>query len=146
MNDRPVEIVEINEANAGLLDRMGDDVFDEPIDPGRLERYLREPGHIMLLAVMDDEVVGMCTAMVHRHADKPTELYVDEIGVAERLRRLGIGRQLLRRMFETGRQRGCTEAWLGTELDNVAARALYDAAGPAESYSFAYYLFDLGEG
>lgn len=141
----PAEIVEITKANARLLDAMGDDVFDEPIDPARLRRYLDEPGHIMLLAVLDGEVVGMCTAMIHRHADKPTELYVDEVGVAEVVRRRGIGRQLMQRMFAIGRERGCTEAWLGTELDNTAARALYDSLRPTESYSFAYYLFGLGE-
>ena len=70
----------MTEENAGLLDRVDDDVFDEPIDGDRLVDYLRQAGHLMIVAIADGEVVGMCTAMVHRHADKATELYVDEVG------------------------------------------------------------------
>ncbi|WP_245417356.1 hypothetical protein [Aminobacter sp. AP02] len=44
-----------------------------------------------------------------------------------------------------GREAGCEEAWLGTELDNVPARALYAsrkaAAGAAET--FVMYVYDL---
>ena len=44
-------------------------------------------------------------------------------------RRQGIARAMLDEMFAWGRELGCKEAWLGTELDNDAANALYRAMG-----------------
>jgi hypothetical protein len=37
---------------------------------------------------------------------------------------------------------GCTEAWLGTEPDNLAARRLYESAGSAAE-PFVLYSFSL---
>jgi len=37
---------------------------------------------------------------------------------------------------------GCSEAWLGTELDNTAANALYRSLGGKEQ-TIKYYEFDL---
>lgn len=57
----------------------------------------------------------------------------------------GIANLLMDALFAAGREAGCEEAWLGTELDNVPARALYAArkepAGPAET--FVMYVYDL---
>jgi aminoglycoside 6'-N-acetyltransferase I len=133
----------VTEENAGLLDRVDDDVFDEPIDGDRLAAYLREAGHLMIVAIADDEVVGMCTAMVHRHADKATELYVDEVGASAKLRRHGIGKRLMLEMFDLGRELGCAEAWIATEIDNEPARGLYRSLEPAEEATSAYYVYKL---
>lgn len=139
-----VSIVAVTAANREILDRLDPDVFDEPIVPGRLECCLAEPGHLMLVALENDEVIGMCTAMIHRHADKPDELYVDEIGVSAKARRRGIGREMMLAMFALGRAEGCAEAWVATEADNHPARALYQSLGPVEAETSVYYLYDLG--
>ncbi len=60
-------------------------------------------------------MVGQCAAVLHLHPDKPTELYIDEVGTASTHRRLGIGRQLTKEMLAWGRERGCQAGWLGTE-------------------------------
>ena len=41
-----------------------------------------------------------------------------------------------------GRELGCQESWLGTELDNTAANALYRTMNGAFD-SMAYYEFKL---
>ena len=46
-------------------------------------------------------------------------------------------------MFAWGRELGCEEAWLGTELDNVEANALYRRFKPKEDEAIQYYLFTL---
>ncbi len=51
-------------------------------------------------------------------------MFINELGVASTHRRLGIGRQLQDFMLEHGKRLGCTEAWVGTEVDNEAALAL----------------------
>ncbi|HEY4199648.1 MAG TPA: GNAT family N-acetyltransferase [Devosiaceae bacterium] len=119
------------------------DVFDEPIDPARLAAYLCSPGHVMVLACDGDLVVGQCAGVVHRHPDKATELYVDEVGTASTHRRQGIARAMLTELFAWGRELGCEEAWLGTELDNVEANALYRSFAPAEADEIQFYLFKI---
>lgn len=118
------------------------EVFDEPIRPDRLEAYLAEPGHLMILAFDRDLVVGQCAAVIHRHPDKVTELYVDEVGTASTHRRQGIAMQMVHAMFDWGRELGCREAWLGTELDNLEANGLYHKLG-GKAEPMHYYEFRL---
>lgn len=119
------------------------DVFDAPVDPVLLAAYLSEPNHFMVLAFEDGTVVGQCAAVLHRHPDKPIELYIDEVGTASTHRRQGVARLMLDVMFAWGRELGCSEAWLGTELDNIAARGLYDQRSPTEAEAMMFYLFAI---
>jgi aminoglycoside 6'-N-acetyltransferase I len=118
------------------------DVFDEPIHPDRLEAYLAEPGHLMILAFDGDRVVGQCAAVIHRHPDKVTELYIDEVGTAGTHLRQGIATRMVEAMFDWGRELGCREAWLGTELDNLEANGLYRKVG-GKPEPMHYYEFKL---
>lgn len=136
------EIVRLGPGDAAILDRIASEVFDEPVLPERLAAYLAEPGHVMLVAIADGEVIAQVAAVVHRHPDKVTELYVDEVGVSDGWRRRGIARRMVERMFEIGRELGCGEAWVGTEHDNEPARGLYQGLG-AEGEPFVMYLYEL---
>jgi aminoglycoside 6'-N-acetyltransferase I len=138
----PVELKRLSPRDAHVLDRLAEDVFDEAIDPERLHRYLDEPGHMMIVAIDEGVVVAQCAAVVHRHPDKPSELYIDEVGTAPSHQRRGIARLLMEAMFDWGRELGCEESWLGTELDNVAANALYRGFG-GKSAEMAYFEFEL---
>jgi Acetyltransferases len=130
--------------DAAVFARIAPDVFDEPVVPERIAAYLAEPGHLMILAFDGDLVVGQCAAVIHKHPDKVDELYVDEVGVATSHHRRGIARSMLAEMFAWGRERGACEAWVGTEVDNDAANALYRGfAGKRDV--FAYYEWDLDE-
>lgn len=129
--------------DAAILRKVAPGVFDEKIDRERLIVYLREPGHLMLLALDDDTVVGQCVGVLHYHPDKPTELYVDELGTADTHLRRGIGEAMMQAMFDWARELGVNEAWLGTEPDNDAANALYRKLDPVEDETIQYYLFRL---
>ncbi|MGV3491459.1 MAG: GNAT family N-acetyltransferase [Devosia sp.] len=118
------------------------DVFDEPINSGRLEAYLMEPGHLMILAFDAGTVVGQCAAVIHRHPDKVSELYIDEVGTATSHLRQGIATRMMEAMFNWGRELGCREAWLGTDLDNLEANGLYRKMG-GKGESISYYEFEL---
>jgi ribosomal protein S18 acetylase RimI-like enzyme len=137
----PVEIRRV--AGAASLAHVAPEVFDGAIDPACLEAYLAEPNHLMLVAIVDGVVVGQCAAVIDGHPDKATELYIDEVGVAPDFQRQGIARRLLDEMFALGKALGCAEAWVGTELDNEAARGLYRAHRPATEESFVMYEYDL---
>ena len=139
----PFSIKRLSTGDEPIFSRIAPDVFDEAIDAARLGAYLRTAGHMMVVALEGGLVVGQCAAVIHRHPDKPTELYVDEVGTASTHRRQGIARAMLDELFRWGRELGCEEAWLGTELDNDAANALYRGYRPVEDEAIQYYLFRL---
>ena len=118
--------------DSGVLVRVDDDVFDEPVQPALAAAYLAHPDNLLAVALEDGIVVGMASAIAYLHPDKPLQLFVNEVGVASRAQRRGIGRALLDAIVERGRAMGCKEAWVATEVSNTAARALYVAAGGAE--------------
>jgi aminoglycoside 6'-N-acetyltransferase I len=126
-----------------VFEHIAPEVFDEPIHPERLRNYLRAPGHIMVLALEGDLVVGQCAAVVHFHPDKPDELYIDEVGTASTHRRQGIARTMMAEIFAWGRELGCTDAWPGTETDNTEANGLYTGIKGALGELMVYYEFDL---
>src|SRR5262249_29143329 len=137
-----IEIRRLTSSDAALLDRVAHGVFDEPIDSERVAAYVAEPNHLMFVALSDGEVVGQVAAVIHRHPDKPTELYIDEVGVAPQAQRRGIARRLLDEMFALGRELGCAESWVGTEADNLPARGLYESLG-ATAEPFVMYVHRL---
>ena len=129
--------------DAALLDRVAPDVFDHPVVPALTEDFLADPRHHLIVALAaGGEVVGMVSAVDYVHPDKAPQLWINELGVAPPYRRQGVGRRLLDAMLAHGRALGCTEAWLGTEHDNVPARALYEGAGGAAE-PFVLYAFPL---
>jgi len=130
----------ITAANADLLDRVAPGTFDHAIDPKRLERYLANPANWMCVAMTEGLVVSMCMCVVHDHPDKPTELFLDEIGTGDDWRQQGAARLLMEKVFERADAEGIEEIWLGTEPDNVAARALYESTGANSEPAIIYYL------
>jgi ribosomal protein S18 acetylase RimI-like enzyme len=137
-----VEIVRVTAENAGLMDRVAVDVFDADIHPQRLAAYLREPNHFLYVAVQDGAVVGQARAMVHRHPDTVTSLYIDNLGVTPALHRQGIASQLIEALFALGKAQGCEEAWVGTEVDNRPAQGIYEKFG-AKGETFTLFAYDL---
>ncbi len=124
-----IEIKLLGPDDAAILGCVADDVFDEPIDGKRLAAYLRESNHLLFVAVCDGEVVGQARGMIHLHPDMPGELYIDNLGVAPAFRRQGIGSSLIEALLKAGKDRGCGEAWVGTEPGNLPANRLYESLG-----------------
>ena len=113
-----------------LLRHVAPDVFDDPIDPAAMTRFLDDPRHHMAVAVDADLVVGFASAVHYVHPDKPApELWINEVGVAETHRGQGIGKALMKALLDLAGRLGCREAWVLTDRDNDAAMRLYHAAG-----------------
>lgn len=130
--------------DAEVLSRVADGVFDFAIDAAASRAFLADPRHHIAVAIDGDTVVGFASGVDYLHPDKPPQLWVNEVGVAPSHQRRGIGRRVLRCLLDHGRALGCREAWVGTEPDNVAARALYARAGGSDPpESFVLYTFDL---
>lgn len=122
-----VEIVQLDQSNMDVLNNYDEDIYDEKIIPHRLAAVLGEQNHIILVAILDGVVIGQVLAVIHRHPDKPTELYIDDLAVSERFQRRGIATRLLEKLFSIGVKRGCEEVWVATEPDNEPAKKFYDS-------------------
>lgn len=142
-SDGEIRIVSLSPDDVGVLERVHEDVFDESVRPERAAAYLADPTNLMMVALTDGLVIAQVAAVVHRHPDKPTELYVDEVGVAEPWRRRGLAREMLMRMFAHGKALGCEEVWVGTESDNHAARRLYESLEGKPAETFVMYVYEL---
>lgn len=111
------------------LEKVGDRLFDHPIKRNRAIEFFKDPRHHLFLAFSKGEVVGMASGFHYVHPDKDPELFINEVGVIEAYQNQGIGRKLVRDLFEYGKTLGCKYAWIGTEKSNIAAQKCYEAAG-----------------
>lgn len=137
-----IEIRLLAPGDLAILLRAGTDVFDNPIDPDLARAYLEHPDYLIALALDGEAVVGMATGLFYFHPDKPRDFWVNEVGVAQSHHRRGIGKAVTKALLDAARARGATYAWVGTESDNVPAKALYKALG-GQGQDMAYYEFDL---
>jgi len=126
------DVVKIDPHNTHLLEDVDTDLFDEAVVRERLDRLAEQTNSLLLLAFVKGTVVGQLLAHIHHHPDKPTELYVDDLAVANAFRRQGAATRLLERAVAIGKDRGCEELWVATEPDNEPARLLYASLGLSE--------------
>ena len=140
-----IEIRLLGPDDIDALAKVAADVFDGPVDAHWAATFLADPRHHLAVALDGGEVVGMASAVDYVHPDKAPQLWINEVGVAPSHRRRGIGRRLLEALLAHGRALGCTEAWLGTEPDNLPARALYERTGSTPE-PFVLYAFRLEAG
>lgn len=119
----------VGKADVHMLEHVADDVFDHDIAMERLLGYLDEPNNLLCVAVSDELVVGQMRAVIHQHPDRPAELYIDNAGVAPAFQRKNVATKLFAEIVRLGKERGCEDAWVGTEMDNKAAHAFYRSRG-----------------
>ena len=119
-------------------DNVAPGVFHNAIDQCWTAEFLADTRHHMAVAIDDGQVVPWhppCTTCIRiNHPSCGSTKW-------EWLRRTN-AKALIRALFVRGRELGCTEAWLGTEEDNTAARRLYAAVGGNEQ-PMVYVTFEL---
>jgi aminoglycoside 6'-N-acetyltransferase I len=128
-----VEIRLLGAGDAGVLEKVADDLFDEAVDPTFSADFLRDPCHHLCVAIDDGVVVGFGSAVHYVHPDKPPQLWINEVGVADSHQKRGIAKAIVQRLVTLAGELGCTEAWVLTDESNTAARALYRSAGGEET-------------
>ena len=138
----PVTYNHLGPADMSLLLRVPEGVFDNPIDPTQAAAFLGDPRHEMVLALVNGSPVGMGSAVIMLHPDKPPAGFINEVGVLESHRRQGIASALCAALFTRLRGRGCHGIWLATEHDNIAARALYMHLKGRETTEIVVYDWD----
>lgn len=140
MDLNSIEIVAITPKNKMIMSNVADDLFDKPVREDLLSVFLDNETHWLVTAILNNQVIGKATAMVHHRPDQEDELYIDEIDVIPDLRRNGIAKLILKKLLEMADEWGCEECWLGTEKDNIPARELYESNGAKPEEFVLYYL------
>jgi len=139
-----IDIQLLEPTNTDLLNRIAPEVFDHEIEPPQLQSFLKDPRHIMFVALESRTVVGMASAVEHFHPDKPPQLWINEVGVASSHRRRGIGRKLVEALIAVAQDRGCVYAWLGADTDNLPAQACFGSVPDVgKPQPFVLYEWDL---
>ncbi|MFE0178602.1 GNAT family N-acetyltransferase [Streptomyces sp. NPDC059002] len=119
-------------------------LFDTPPRPEWTHRFLDAPGHHLFLAYDEDGApVGFISGVETLHPDKGVEMFLYELSVAERQRRRGTGRALIRTLAALARERGCYGMWVGVDTDNKAALAAYGSAGGRYEGEFSSVNWDF---
>lgn len=132
-----------------LLLRAAPGVFDDPVRPAWAREFLADARHLIAVAIDEGSVVAMASGVLYVHPDKPTELWVNELGTAPTHRGRGLAKGVLGALLARARERGCGEAWVLTDLGNAAAKHVYESLGgeasPAPQVMFSFRLPpDLG--
>lgn len=112
-----------------LLLNASDDVFDNPVNESFAREFLADPRHHIVVALVDNVVIGFASAVHYIHPDKPPELWINEVGVAESHQGKGIGKAIMNEMLKLGKRFNCVNAWVLTDKNNVAANGLYKSVG-----------------
>lgn len=145
-----IEIRLLLSTDADVLRNVAPGAFDDPIDMQATQEFLSDPRHHLAAAIDDGLVVGFISAVHYMHPDKRyPELWINEVQVAPTYRRRGLAKAMLDRILKKGRELGCTEAWVLTELNNTSAKRLYASLGgiegPHDGVAFTFSLQDDGE-
>lgn len=124
-----MEGVRIERAADAAAVAAAEALFDGPVKPEAVERFLGDPTHHLLVALEGERAVGFVSGVEVTHPDKGTEMFLYELAVEESARNRGIGRALVRGLAELARGRGCYGMWVLTDDGNPAALRAYAAAG-----------------
>jgi len=115
----------------GALGQDGEDASDPDPYVAALAEIESTPGSDVLVAVVDDEVVGMCQLIVMRHlhnrGGRCAEL--ESVHVHPDLRDRGIGTRLVTEAVRTARDAGCYRVQLTSNRRRTDAHRFYERVG-----------------
>jgi len=137
----------VDEINAASWDEdNGEFDYDVP----SLAAYLSRQDTVFIVCHEDGPqgrvFQGMCSGRIElKPYGRERWLYVDEVDVCVDQRLKGVGSRMMRWLIEFAEQEGCDEVWLGTEVDNDAANALYRRLEPDDVGDVVGYTWETGD-
>ena len=133
----------VDEINQALWDDANDMVV---YDVGSLQAYLQRQDTVFIACHASQAeksvLMGIASGRIEiKPYANSNWLYIDEVDVCVDQRRKGAGKCIMKKLFEIAEENGCEEVWLGTEVDNVPANALYRSLNPEEDLEFVGYTY-----
>jgi L-amino acid N-acyltransferase len=90
---------------------------------------MSQPGHAVLVAEVEERIVGFVTLSASRHWAGETDASIGELVVAPEAEGKGIGTALVEAVVECARAEGYTRISVSTGAANTRARSLYRRLG-----------------
>src|SRR4029453_16476856 len=115
-----------------VLRNVAPGVFDHALEPALIAEFLGDGRHHLAVAIDQGQVIGFASGVHYVHPDKPSELWINEVGVASNHQGRGIGKAVIRTLLQHAGRLGCREAWVLTDRSNDAAMRLYGSSGGQE--------------
>lgn len=127
----PVMISRVSPSTVHLARQAIREIEKRPsIDEDALAVFLADPSCYLLVAVVDDQVVGSLRGYALRRLERPQpQFLLYELGVKEAWRGQGIGTGLVAAFIDEARAAGAFEVWVLTNESNPAAMAAYRKCG-----------------
>jgi ribosomal protein S18 acetylase RimI-like enzyme len=139
LNHPPHQHAVLELVDAYSRDEMGDGKpLSEEARHGLLPGLRQHPTTLILLACKGEKSVGIavCFRGFSTFAARPL-MNIHDLAVLPGQRGLGIGRRLLEAVERRARELGCCKLTLEVHENNQRARAVYEAAGFAQSVNRA---------
>lgn len=106
------------------------------------EQIERDPNRRLFVAEVDGRVVGAADLLIMpnlSHNGLPWA-WIENVIVAEDLRRKGIARKLVERLVQTARESGCYKIGLSSDRRRAAAHRLYESVG-FDQYGLGFRIY-----
>lgn len=128
-----IEIKMLDPGDHAILNNVAPDVFDNATDPTFVAEFLDDHRHHLAVAIDRGQIVGFASGVHYVHPDKPSEMWINEVGVAPTHQGRGLGKAIIQTLLQHAHRLGCREAWVLTDRSNQAAMRLYASTGGEES-------------
>ncbi|HET7152833.1 MAG TPA: GNAT family N-acetyltransferase [Candidatus Kapabacteria bacterium] len=96
----------------------------------KLKEFLAKEYNVLIVAEIDGKPAGQIIGYVLERWDNyPPMFFFYSIDVAESAQRMGIGRRLVEKFREVGRELGCGISFVFTNESNIGAMEFYKSTG-----------------
>ena len=144
-----IAVVSTSDNLSAIVDEINSAVWDEAnalpkFDEASLRAYLTRQDTIFLTCHgSDGALTGIASSRIEmKPYNQELWLYVDEVDVCVDQRQKGAGKAIMKRLLDIAEENGCEELWLGTEVDNHPANALYRSLDPDDVSQVIGYTYE----
>lgn len=148
-----VSIITADSDLQGLVDEINQASWDDAnemskYDVEALSAYLKRQDTLFVachdIVEAGRTLLGFASSRLEiKPYNKELWLYVDEVDVCANQRQKGAGKAIMRKLIEFADEADCEEVWLGTEVDNQAANALYRSLKPDDIGQVIGYTYEI---
>lgn len=123
--------------------RAGATALPEPVTHVTWRRFFDAAEPVFgLVAERQGQLLGLCHYLYHRSTTRIELMcYLQDLFTLESERGKGIGRSLIKAVYERAQEAGIKRVYWQTQTSNVAGRRLYDTVG--EHQGFIVYVHDV---
>ena len=100
------EVRVLTPADAWRFERIAEGVFDHSVQERLVAEFLADPRHSLAVAIADGLIVGMASGVRYVHPDKPSEFWINEVGVSPDYQRRGLAKRIVVELLAEGRRQG----------------------------------------